>query len=130
MQESNILTRSTFADVWNKTMQGPSTLFFVEFLCRVEAGPDRLAHEWSSKVLHDGVGGQDNAEAEEPGSASSLMNSDQQKCAAEKWLRREIKILTAAVPTEEEENDEEDETETREEHEIETETQEKEEKNR
>ena len=61
----------TFADVWNKFTQGLSTLFDVEFLCRVEAGPARLAHELSSTVLHDGVGGQDNAEAQEPSSATS-----------------------------------------------------------
>ena len=107
-----------FADMWNFIMRLPlTTLVPFEAICRMEAASDSRpllqVHRWFNKASHwtGATDGKGSAEADEPGSASSPMTSDHQKGAAPRWLRREIKRLTAAVPTEEEENEEDEEEE-------------------
>jgi len=85
-----------FADMWNFIMREPTILVPFEGLCRMEAAahlrPALPAHEWSSWVLKDSAEAEDRAQlhAMEPGFASSSRESDQQKVAAQRWLRRQV----------------------------------------
>ena len=88
----------TFADMWAFIMREPASLMFFEEVCRMAAADDcrtsLAAHAWYGKVSHwtDGAYAEDSAEAQfhetKPGSASSLVDSDQQKRAAGRWLRQ------------------------------------------
>ena len=87
-----------FADMWGFIMREPAKIVPFEGLCRMEAAaglrPALLAHEWYGEVSHwtDGAEAEDRTQqhAMEPGFASSSRESDQQKVAAQRWLRRQV----------------------------------------